>query len=118
MGLFDIIKMYKSDWEEVGKRKFEEAECNAIKEAVIVASKYGRSVCFIIPGKGKGFVPLEPIAKGEIGDSLNPRDLELVSLKYVGSDETQVKKNIMRIRIPEKDDSQIDVVNFDNPFGL
>lgn len=117
MGLFDLIKIYKADWEEVSKRRFEESECNAISEATVVASKYGKSVCFNIIGKGKGFIPLEPLAKAEIGDKLNPAELELVNLKYVGDNAEQAKKYIMRIRIPEKEET-VEVVDFNNPFGL
>lgn len=117
MSFLDLIKIYKSEWQEVNSRKFTESECKQISEAVVVASKYGKSVCFTIIGKGKGFVPLEPIARAEIGDKLNPAEIELVNLKYVGSDPTQAKTNIMRIRIPEKDEV-VDVVSFDNPFGI
>ena len=103
MSFLDLIKIYKSDWQEVSSRKFSETECNQISEAVVVASKYGKSVCFIIPSKGKGFIPLEPIARAEIGDKLKVSELELVNLKYVGDNPTQAKTDIMRIRIPEKD---------------
>ena len=117
MSFLDLIKIYKSDWQEVSSRKFSETECNQISEAVVVASKYGKSVCFIIPSKGKGFIPLEPIARAEIGDKLKVSELELVNLKYVGEDPTQAKTDIMRVRIPEKEEI-IDAVSFDNPFGL
>ena len=117
MGFLDLIKIYKSEWQEVNSRKFTEAECKAISEAIVVASKYGKSVCFNIIGKGKGFVPLEPIARAEIGDKLNLAEIELVNLKYVGSDPLQTKTDIMRIRIPEKEEV-VSVVSFDNPFGI
>ena len=54
-------------------------------------------------GKGKTYIPLDPTASAEIGDNLNPAEIELVSLKYVGDNPTQAKTDIMRIRIPEKD---------------
>ena len=117
MGLFDLIRIYKSEWTEVAARKFDEKECSLISEAVVVASKYGKSVCFTIPGKGKGFVPLEPVAKVEIGDKLNPAEIELVNLKYTGTDPLQTKTNIMRIRVPEKND-QMEVIDFNNPFNV
>ena len=117
MSFLDLIKIYKSEWEEVNVRKFDSKECQAISEATVVASKYGKSVCFVIPGKGKGFIPLEPIARAEIGDKLDPRDLELVNLKYIGDDPTQVKTDIMRVRIPEKEEI-ISTIDFNNPFGV
>lgn len=117
MGILDIIKIYKSEWQEVNCRSFEEAECQKISEARVVASKYGKSVCLTIIGKGKGFIPLEPIANVEIGDILDPKELQLVNLKYVGDNLQQVKKDILRIRVPEKNES-VDIVSFDNPFGI
>ena len=117
MEFYDLIKIYKSEWEEVSSRKFTEAEVNAVQEATVVASKYGKSVCFFIPSKGKGFVPLEPIAKVNLGDKLNMSEIELVNLKYIGNDINQAKDHIMRIRVPEKND-QLEVVSFDNPFGV
>lgn len=98
-----LLEKYKPDWKEVSKRKFKEIECAHISEAVVVPSKYGKSVCFNIIGKGKAFIPLDPIARAEIGDKLNPAEIELVSLKYVGDNPIQAKTDIMRIRIPEKD---------------
>ncbi len=117
MSFLDLLKIYKSEWQEVAARKFNKRECEQISEAIVVASKYGKSVCFTIIGKGKGFVPLEPIARAEIGDKLNPAELELVNLKYVGDDPLQTKTDILRIRIPEKEEV-VSVVSFDNPFGL
>jgi len=117
MNFLDLIKIYKSDWQEVAVRKFNKREVEQISEAVVVASKYGKSVCFVIPSKGKGFIPLEPIARVEIGDHLKVSELELVNLKYVGTDPIQVKTDIMRVRIPEEEEI-IDAVSFDDPFGL
>ena len=117
MGFLDLVKIYKSEWEEVSSRKFDEAECNLITEATVVPSKYGKSVCFLIPQKGKAFIPLEPISDANIGDKLDVHTLQLVNLKYVGNDIGQKKTNIMRIRTASAD-TQVEVTNFDNPFGL
>lgn len=117
MGLFDIIKIYKSEWQEVSKRKFDDKEVALIDEAIVVASKYGKSVCFSIIGKGKGFLPLEPIAKVEIGDKLDPAKLELVDLKYIGDSPNQTKKQILRVRVPNEEDT-LELVDFNNPFGI
>jgi hypothetical protein len=116
-GLFDLIKIYKREWEEISTRKFDEKECEQISDVTVVASKYGKSVMFFIPGKGKAFIPLEPLANAELGAKLDIHEIELVNLKYVGDDPNQTKKNIMRIRVPEKSDT-MDVVDFNNPFGV
>jgi len=117
MSFLDLIKIYKSEWQEVAARKFNQRECEQISEAIVVPSKYGKSVCFDIIGKSKAFIPLEPIARAEIGDRLNPTEIELVNIKYVGDNPTQAKTDILRIRVPEKEEI-IDAVSFENPFGV
>ena len=117
MNFLDIVKIYKSEWQEVSKRKLEEAECSSIEKAFVVASKWGKSVCFMIPGKGKAFIPLEPIANVSLGDDIDVRTIELVSLKYIGTNIEHAKESIIRVRIPEED-TVIDANSFDNPFGL
>lgn len=116
-GLFDVIRIYQSDWKEVSKRTFTQAECAEVTEATVVASKYGKSVCFFMPNKGKAFIPLEPLAKSAIGDKLDMSTLELVSLTYVGTDPAHLKQSIIRVRVPDKEEV-VEVTNFNNPFGI
>lgn len=115
MGILDSLKSYDSEWVETQTRKFSEAEVNAIQACVVVASKWGKSVCFSVIGSKK-YIPLEPIATVNIGDSLDPSKMEIVSLKYVGSDPDKIKlKEILRVRIPEPEEQE---ASFDDPFGL
>lgn len=112
--IFDLVKLYASEWDETANRKFTPEECKAVKGCNVVASQYGKSVCFMFPN-GKRYIPLEPTADASIGDTLSMDQLKLVALKYVGTNTNQKVTNIFRIRI-EKDDTS--VTSFENPFGL
>lgn len=114
-GILDALKSYDSEWVPTQTRKFSQAEVEAILACIVVASKWGKSVCFSVVG-GKKYIPLEPIASVNIGDSLDPSKMEIVSLKYVGSDPEKRKlKDILRVRIPEPEEAE---TSFDDPFGL
>lgn len=111
--IFDLVKLYASEWTEVNNRKFTNEECEAVKGATVVASQYGKSVCFMFIN-GKKYIPLEPTADVAIGDTLNMSDLKIVALKYTGTNTSQKVTNILRIRV----DKQEKEVTFDNPFGI
>lgn len=112
--LFDLIKLYASEWTEVNSRKFTEAECKAVQGATVVASQFGKSVCFLFVN-GKRYIPLEPTADVAIGDTLAVEKLQVVALKYSGTNTQQKVTEILRIRV-EKD--EIPASTFDNPFGI
>lgn len=111
--IFDLVKLYASEWTEVNNRKFTNEECEAVQGATVVASQYGKSVCFMFIN-GKKYIPLEPTADVAIGDTLNMSDLKIVALKYTGTNTAQKVTNILRIRV----DKQEKEVTFDNPFGI
>lgn len=113
--IFDLVKLYPSEWKETAKRKFTPEECDAVQACTVVPSKYGKSVCFVL-AKGKSFIPLEPSAIVSIGDNLDMHKLEIVSLNYVGTDEDQTVTRILRIRVPNETPAA--AVSFDNPFGV
>lgn len=113
--LFDLIKVYESEWQEVNARDFTEQEYLATSDVEVVASKYGKSVCFHL-AKGKAYIPLEPSSEAQVGDRLDMKAIKVVDLKYVGNKADQQGKHILRIRTEEaKPKAEI---SFDNPFGL
>lgn len=112
--IFDLVKLYASEWTEVNSRKFTEAECKSVQGATVVASQYGKSVCFLFVN-GKRYIPLEPTADVTIGDTLAVDKLKLVALKYTGTNTQQKVTDILRIRV-EKD--ELPAATFDNPFGI
>lgn len=113
--LFDLIKVYESEWQEVSARNFTEQEQLATGRVEVVASKYGKSVCFHL-AKGKAYIPLEPNSEAKVDDLLDIETIKIVDLKYVGNKADQQGKHILRIRTKEaKPKAEI---SFDNPFGL
>lgn len=114
MGIFDIVKLYASEWTEVNHRKFSPEECKEVQGASVVASQFGKSVCFLF-ANGKRYIPLEPTADVAVGDMLAVDKLQLVALKYSGTNTNQKVTDILRIRV-EKDEPS--AATFDNPFGL
>lgn len=115
MGVFDAIKLYASEWEETGCRKFSPEECGKVINCMVANSKWGKSVMFVFP-EGKRYIPLEPTANVNAGDALDVTRIELVSLKYIGTDITRKDKVVLRVRVNPADFGE--VVSFDNPFGL
>jgi hypothetical protein len=112
--IFDLVKLYASEWTEVNSRKFTPEECKAVQGCSVVASQYGKSVCFMFVN-GKRYIPLEPTADVAIGDTLAVDKLEIVALKYSGTNTAQKVTDILRIRVT-KDEAP--AATFDNPFGL
>lgn len=113
-GIFDRIRVYASEWEELNSRKFTDEECAAISKVTVVASGWGLSACFLMAG-GKSYIPLEPSAKVEIGEEIEMGRLELVSLKYHGNNAAIKNPNVLRVRVQPK---AVQATDFDNPFGL
>lgn len=112
--IFDLVKLYASEWTEVNSRKFTPEECKAVQGCSVVASQYGKSVCFMFVN-GKRYIPLEPTADVAIGDTLAVDKLEIVALKYSGTNAAQKVTDILRIRVTKE---EAPVATFDNPFGL
>lgn len=114
MSIFDFVRLYQNEWTEVDSRKFTPEECKVVQGVNVVASKYGKSVCFMF-ANGKRYIPLEPVANVAVGDILSTESLELVSLEYTGSNPSQKVTKVLRIRIPKEEST---ATTFDNPFGL
>ena len=116
MNFFDLITSYKAEWKEVKSRKFTEEEQKSVESATVVASNFGKSVCFLLPGGIKKYVPLEPIANCSLDDKLDMSSIEIVKLVYEGNNPNQKVKEVFRIRVLNKVDEA--VASFDNPFGI
>lgn len=114
MGIFDSVRLYNSEWTEVNSRKFTPEECAAVQNVTVVASQYGKSACFVFTN-GKRFIPLEPTADVCLGDVLDIRTLQVVALKYTGTNDQQKTRDVLRIRVIKERQPE---VTFDNPFGI
>lgn len=116
MNIFDLMTSYKAEWKEVKSRKFTEEEQKCVESATVVASNYGKSVCFLMPGGIKKFMPLEPIATCSLGDKLDMSAIEIVKLVYEGNNPDQKVKEVFRVRV--RSEVTEAVTSFENPFGI
>lgn len=118
MGFYGI-----SLWKKEDSRKFTEQEIASIEEAIIAKGEFSKALRLRItklgedgtPVTGYVYISLDTATKASIGDIIDPKDVELVSLKYVGSDEERKGKHILRARIVQSEPKE---PTFDNPFGL
>ena len=105
--IWELVALYASEWKEFAVRRSCHTKCKQIQKAVVVASLYGKAVCFIVSEKDKVYIPLEPTGDVKIGDILNLNEMELVILKYTGTNMGQKVRTVYRIRI-RKETSTID----------
>lgn len=112
-GILDFLPIYQGEWTEIQKRSFGPEEIAAIKECTVVSSRWGKSVQFTLVN-GKKYIPLEPTTTAGIGDTLDPASIEVVSLKYTGTDQERLGKTILRVRVTAPQEE----VTFDNPLGI
>ena len=90
--IFDAVKLYNTECEEVNSRKFTPEECAAVQGVSVVASQYGKSACFLMTNGTTMYVPMSNDAKSDIGDIINLNVAEIVTLEKSG------EKDIQRIR--------------------
>ena len=118
MGAFDGVKLYPiSCWTVVKEREFTENELKSIKEAKVIPSKFGMSVCFMFVN-GNRYIPLEPVAAVNLGDRLKPENLKLIELEYTGTDPNQIKKKALKVRVCATADNVVVEPTFEDPFNL
>lgn len=91
MNIFQNLRIYAGNWSVTGRRAFSEEEIAAIKDATVVPSNYGNSVCFTLVSGGRAFVPLANDANIGVGEQLDIRKAEWLTLSKDGeSDITRV----------------------------
>lgn len=92
MNLFSNLKVYGGKWSEKASRKFTEEELALVTKAKVVDSQYGNSCCFFMANGTTMFVPMSNDAKSEVGDIIDLKEAEIVTLEKAG------EKDIQRIR--------------------
>lgn len=116
MNIFDFIKVYEKEWEEVNSRRFSDEEIARIHKAIVVIGEHGKSVRFY-SDKGSQFISLEPSSAAEVNidDVLDMKAMTFVELRYVGNKPEQKAKRCFKIRLNA---ASREVASFDNPFGI
>ena len=80
MNIFNSLRTYAGKWSVKSTREFTEEEINAVKQAVIVPSQYGNSVCFFMVNGGQTYIPLDQnstLSSGEVVDLTKAKLLTL-----------------------------------------
>lgn len=88
------LKIY-GGWNVKSEHKFNKDELNYIKQAVVVESQYGNSVCLTLMGGNITYIPLDPKSEETtaVGQVLDPQALTLITLTKPG------ENDIIRVRV-------------------
>ena len=74
-------------WRTKLVRLFSIEEQNSVENTKIVASQYGRSVCFFMKGGGQTYIPLSEQSKLAVGDYVDLKTARLITLSRKGNDD-------------------------------
>lgn len=80
----DKLVEQEMGWILKNSRPFDPEEIAAVKRAEVVASQYGKSVCFFMNSGGKTFIPLSNQSKLAVGDELDLRTSKVLTLSQKG----------------------------------
>lgn len=92
MNLFSNLRVYGGKWSEKSSRKFTQEELALVTKAQVVESQYGNSCCFLMANGTTMYVPMSNDAKSEVGDIIDLKEAEIVTLEKSG------ERDIQRIR--------------------
>lgn len=84
--VFDSVRVYLGNWEVTNSRKFNEQELNAVRDAVVVNSDYGKSVRFNMVGGGMTFIPLSRDSQLSVGEAVDLTKASILTLEREGDD--------------------------------
>lgn len=91
MNIFAGLQVYGGSWNVIASRNFEAEEIAAVKKAEVVASEYGKSVCFFMHSGGQTYIPLSNQSTLAVGDTVDISKAKILTLHRDGS------KDITRI---------------------
>lgn len=89
MNLFSSLKVYGGKWAEKSSRKFTQDELALVTKAQVVESQYGNSCCFFMANGTTMYVPMSNDAKSEVGDIVDLKEAEIVTLEKTGAEDIQ-----------------------------
>lgn len=92
MNIFNVLPHYAGKWSVKSSRSFTADEISAVKEAHVVDSQYGLSVCFMMHSGDMTFIPLSNDSDLITGDTVDLANAQLLTLEKSGeSDIYRVK---------------------------
>lgn len=81
MNIFASLRTYAGKWAVKGEpRNFTQEEISAVREAVVVSSSYGLSVCFFMKNGGQTYIPLSNTSQRGSGEVIDLNTAKLVTL--------------------------------------
>lgn len=90
MGFLDSLRTYAGSWLETSREKLSASELKTVDHIEVVErdNDWGTSVsmCFIMKGGGKKFVPLSRDSDLTEGDTVDPKSVEIITLERDGED--------------------------------
>lgn len=89
MNLFSNLKVYGGKWAEKSSRRFSQEELALVTKAQVVESQYGNSCCFFMTNGTTMYVPMSNDAKSEVGDIIDLKEAEIVTLERNGGVDIQ-----------------------------
>ena len=87
MNIFDGLNVYGGKWNVVNSRSFAPEETALVKNAEVVSSDYGKSVCFFMVGGGQTYISLSNQSALGVGDSVDLSKAKVLTLHRDGSDD-------------------------------
>lgn len=93
MNIFDSLQMYAGQWQVVNSRNFSDEERNAVVGTEIVASQYGKSVCFFMKSGQQAYIPVSNTCDPALGSSIDMEKAKVITLSRPGD------ANIQRVEL-------------------
>lgn len=84
MNIFASLQVYAGKWSVKEARKFTAEEISQVESAYVVPSQYGNSVCFMMVGGGKTFIPLSQNSSKSVGEEIDLSDAQILTLEKSG----------------------------------
>lgn len=90
MGFLDSLRTYAGSWFETSREKLSASELKTVDHIEVVEREndWGTSVsmCFVMKGGGRKFVPLSRDSNLDPGDTVDPKSVEIITLERDGED--------------------------------
>ena len=87
MNIFSTLRQYAGKWNVKSVRNFTEEEISAVSECVVVASQYGNSLCCHMISGGMTFIPMSNDSSVGVGESVNLKNAQLITLEKAGEED-------------------------------
>lgn len=85
MNIFLGLKQYATQFQVINRRAFDAEEIEKVKNAKVVASEYGMSVCFFMKEGYQTYIPVSRDSNPNIGDTVDLTTAKILTLEKDGN---------------------------------